>query len=306
VYDKYIRNEGKNRVLYVRMLKALYGMLVSSILYYKKFRKDIESIGFEVNPYDVCVANRTVNGKQHTVTWHVDDLKASHVDPKVNDDFAQWCEDTYGSDDLGHVKVVRGKVHDYLAMIMDFTQDGALMLDMRYYIQGMIDEFPYEIKSIKATPWTEKLFKVQEDAKKLEEARRSILHTYVMKAMFLCKRARPDIDPAIAFLSSRVKEANEGDWTKLLRVLSFLKGSINDVLTLEADDSGELTWYIDAAFGVHKDMKSRTGSVFTMGKGAILSGSSKQKVNRRSSTESELVSVDDRIAKVLSNESNGA
>ena len=120
-----------------------------------------------------------------------------------------------------------------------------------------------------------------------------------MKAMFLCKRARPDIDPAIAFLSSRVKEANEGDWTKLLRVLSFLKGSINDVLTLEADDSGELTWYIDAAFGVHKDMKSHTGSVFTMGKGAILSGSSKQKVNTRSSTESELVSVDDRIAKVL-------
>ena len=46
------------------------------------------------------------------------------MNPKVNDDFAQWCETTYGSDDLGHVKVVRGKVHDYLAMIMDYTQDG--------------------------------------------------------------------------------------------------------------------------------------------------------------------------------------
>ena len=36
-------------------------MLQSSLLYYKKFRNDIKSIGFEVNPYDPCVANRIVN-----------------------------------------------------------------------------------------------------------------------------------------------------------------------------------------------------------------------------------------------------
>jgi hypothetical protein len=89
IYDKYIIKEGKRDVLYVRMLMALYGMLVVSILYYKKFRKDIESIGFEVNPYDICVANRKVNGKQHTVTWHVDDVKSSHVNSEVKDDFEE-------------------------------------------------------------------------------------------------------------------------------------------------------------------------------------------------------------------------
>jgi hypothetical protein len=57
VYDDYVIDEGKHKILYMRMLKALYGMLISSILYYKKFRKDIESIMFEVNPYDICVAN---------------------------------------------------------------------------------------------------------------------------------------------------------------------------------------------------------------------------------------------------------
>ena len=50
------------------MLMALYGMLTSGILFYKKFRKDIEAIGFEVNPYDVCVANRQVDAMQHIVT----------------------------------------------------------------------------------------------------------------------------------------------------------------------------------------------------------------------------------------------
>jgi hypothetical protein len=120
-----------------------------------------------------------------------------------------------------------------------------------------------------------------------------------MKAMFLCKRARPDIDQKNAFLSSRVKDANEGDWNKLLRVLIFLKGTINNVLNLEADDTNTLMWYIDAAFAVHADMKSHTGAVFTMGKGAIIGSSMKQKVNSRSSTESELIGVDDKIAKIL-------
>jgi len=34
---------------------------------------------------------------------------------------------------------------------------------------------------------------------------------------------------------------------------------------------------MDAAFAVHPDMKSHTGAVFTFGKGAIISDSSKQK-----------------------------
>jgi hypothetical protein len=61
-----------------------------------------------------------------------------------------------------------------------------------------------------------------------------------MKAMFLCKRGRPDIDPAILFLSSSVNDANEGDWKKLLPVMNFMKGTINDVLTLEANDANTL------------------------------------------------------------------
>jgi hypothetical protein len=76
VYEGYSTYKGKTKVLYVKMLKAIYGMLQSSLLYYKKFRKDIESIGFEVNPYDPCVANRILNGKQHTVSWHVIEIQS--------------------------------------------------------------------------------------------------------------------------------------------------------------------------------------------------------------------------------------
>ena len=79
------------------------------------------------------------------------------------------------------------------------------------------------------TPWSDKLFKVNESVKKLDETRKATFHTFVMKAMFLCKRARPDIEPAISFLSTRTRKPDESDWLKLLRMLGFLKGTMNDV-----------------------------------------------------------------------------
>jgi hypothetical protein len=56
VYDDYVRYKRKHKIVYVRMLKALYGMIIFSLLYCKKFRKDIEAIGLEVNPYDISQA----------------------------------------------------------------------------------------------------------------------------------------------------------------------------------------------------------------------------------------------------------
>ena len=53
------------------------------MLFYQKFVGDLMIIGFELNPYNPCVANKTINGKQLTLVWHVDDIMASHVEAKV-------------------------------------------------------------------------------------------------------------------------------------------------------------------------------------------------------------------------------
>eukprot|EP00957_Ditylum_brightwellii_P036031 2730083-Ditylum_brightwellii.AAC.1 len=113
-----------------------------------------------------------VNGKQHTVTWHVDDVKSSHVDPKVNNEFHHRCESNNGCEELGHVKVMRWKTYDYLAMTLDYTQPGALNIDMKDNIKGIFEDFPYEIKKTTKVPWTEKLFKVDNTSKKLNEEQR--------------------------------------------------------------------------------------------------------------------------------------
>ncbi len=57
--------------------------MVAALLYYKKFVKSLMSKAFKLNPYDKCVANKIVKGKQITICFHVDDRKISHEVPQA-------------------------------------------------------------------------------------------------------------------------------------------------------------------------------------------------------------------------------
>jgi hypothetical protein len=82
-------------------------------------------------------------------------------------------------------------------------------------------------------------------------------------------------------------------------LIGFLKYTQDDVMILESDGNQIITLHLDAAFAVHKDLKSHTGAVMTLGKGSIQSVSSKQKSNSHSSSEAQLISMDDIISKVF-------
>ena len=96
-----------------------------------------------------------------------------------------------------------------------------------------------------------------------------------------------------------MREPNLLDWKKLIKILSFLQNTIDEVLTLEADDDQIIRWYVDASYALHEDMRSHTGACVSLGNGMISSYSKKQKVNTRSSTEVELIGVDDMISRII-------
>jgi hypothetical protein len=62
---------------------------------------------------------------------------------------------------------------------------------------------------------------------------------------------------------------------------------------LEADDGIDNKWWINASFAVHPDMRSHTGGTLSLGKGSVYSMLRKQWINTKSSTEVELVGVDE-------------
>ena len=142
LYRKYITTSKKGEaMLYVRLSKALYGLLQSALLFYKKLRSELENYGFEVKPYDPCVANKIVNGTQMTVTWHVDDLKVSHKDDDEITKFLLFWGKLY--DDC--ITVNRGVVHDYLGMDLDFSTPGKLRVSMIKYLAKIFKAFPEKI-----------------------------------------------------------------------------------------------------------------------------------------------------------------
>jgi hypothetical protein len=167
------------------------------------------------------------------------------------------------------------------------------------YVEGIIEEFPVKITGTEDCAAPPDLFGVKEDSPKLDPKRAEQFHTTVAKCLFVCKRARPDIQPAIAVLCTRVTEPNEDDWRKLIHLLDYMNSTRRDVLTLAADDLGVIKWFADASFGVHPDYRSHTGGTMIYGQGAVQSISAKQRINTKSSTTAELVGADDVSDKVL-------
>jgi hypothetical protein len=277
LYRKYISVDRKGTtILYVKMQKAIYRLLRSALFFYRKLVEDLERNGFKLNPYDPCVANKTVNGKQMTVCWHVDDLKVPHIDPNEITKFGDWLSKTYGVIVAAH----RGKVHDYLGMIFDFSKEGKVVVNMVEYIKNIIANFPVEIIATRTSPAADHLFTVcsETKAKPLPEEQAMAFHHTTVQLLFLSARARRNIQPTTAFLTTRVKSQDEDDWGKVKRTLGHLKGTLHMPLVLSADSLTLSRWWVDAAYAVHHNCKGHTGAGMSFGQGMACSYSWKHKI----------------------------
>jgi hypothetical protein len=228
-----------------------------------------------------------IDGKQCTVLWHVDDLKISHVDPNVQTTIIGLIDEEFGKE--SPITVTRGKAHDYLGMTLDCTEKAKVKIKMTDSVAKMLKDLPEEFDGKAATPAGDDLFKIDEDSPKVDEKRAQLFHTHTAKTLFICKRARPDLQTTVSFLCKRVKDCWEDDYKKLKRMLQFARATKEDYLR----------WWVDAACAVHPDMKSHTGGALSLGTGVIHGMSKGQKLNTKSSAEAEIVGADDVMPQML-------
>jgi hypothetical protein len=161
------------------------------------------------------------------------------------------------------------------------------------YLEDIIESMPDDMNGTSPTPASDNLFDVDEESPALNEKESDFFHRTTARLLFAAKRARPDLQVAVAYLCTRVKSPSQSDYRKLTRVIKYMRLTVSIPLVLGWDGTGQLKWSVDASFAVHKDMRSHTGAVLTLGQGALMSMSLKQKINTKSSTEAELVGVDD-------------
>ena len=172
-------------------------------------------------------------------------------------------------------------------MNLDYTIKGEVKITMIPYIKEMIQDFrehdPSPDKKAN-TPAIEFIFKVDNELRLVDDSRAKVLHTFVAKALFATKRYLTDIHTVVAFFTTRVRGPNKDDWKKLIRLMQCLRNTTEMPLTLRADGSNIVKWWVDGSYAVHPDMRSQTGGTMSLGKGAIISTYIKQKMNTKSLT----------------------
>ena len=176
--------------------------------------------------------------------------------------------------------IVRGKVHEYLGMTINFSTKGKVRFSMIDYIQNILDKLPVDMDGKNSTAAANFLFDMNEDCERLDGETFEFFHHNTAKLLFLCKQAPPDIQTAVAFLCTRVKGPDTDDYKKLAQVVKYIWGTVNMPLTLEANGSSIVKRWVDASNGVHSDMRSHTGEILSLGKGAVQTEGWNEKLNQ--------------------------
>ena len=191
---------------------------------------------------------------------------------------------------------------DYCGITLDYRDDGVCKLSTPKYIDTAITDFEMihgKIRKGAKTPAQVNLFSVNEEVIALDETKRKVFHSVFARLLWVGVKTRPDILVALSFLGKRTAKADNDDWTKLERLLSYLQDTKRLPLTLGIDSLQVVKWWTDAAFAVHPNMKSHSGILGSLERGAIFAKSVTQKLNTTSSTESEVVAGSEALAQAL-------
>jgi hypothetical protein len=192
--------------------------------------------------------------------------------------------------------VSRGNIHKYLGMMLDYSVPGQVKITMLDYVDEILAAFDKAAPKgggTKTSADPDSLFKFDEDCEKLTQAKAVEFHNLVAKTLYATKRARPDTCTAIAFLTTRVREPDKDDWTKLVHLMRYIRGTRTIPLILSANGSGFLKWWVEASFAVHPNIQGHSRGGLSIRRGFPIVSSTKQKLNTRSSTETEIVGADD-------------
>ena len=151
-------------------------------------------------------------------------------------------------------------------------------------------------------PTAEHLFQVKDSANKPSNDESMTFHNATAKALYLYKRSCLDLQTAVSFLTTQVKESNDNDWKKLFRLMRNFKAIAELGLTLRNKGEGYKLQMVDwcCLCSPSQHVWSYSSNI-EHGKGSVFSKSTKQKINTTSSIEAELVGTYEVMLKIVWN-----
>ena len=218
--------------------KSLYGALIAGLLFWWDMSDALVSWGFNPNPHDICVMNKTVDSKQRTIFWPLDDFNIFHVIPNLVGAGLSQLTTKYGK--LSPLSFIRVRVREYLGMGIYFSTKGKVRITMLNRIKGILEEAAEEMNCISETPEANHLFTVQEDGGTLTRGQADLFRTLVEKILFVIYQSRPDLKMVLYFLTTQFHNTDKEDYKKLACMTRYTRAMQCMELTLEAESMDDI------------------------------------------------------------------
>ena len=251
-----------------KLLKSIYGLKQASRSWNIKFDDTIKSYGFEQNVDEPCVYKFIKDNIVVFLVLYVDDILLIGNNKEKLTEVKNWLAERFQMKDLGVACYVLG-----IQIIRD-RKNRRLMMSQASYVDKVLAQFSMQNskKGLMPTRHGIVLSKMQcpKTPQEEEEMRRVPYASAVGSLMYAMLCTRPDICYAVGVVSRYQSNPGREHWIAVKHILKYLKRTRGNMLVYSGDDLN-LLGYTDSDFQGDRDYrKSTSGSVFTLGGGAIV------------------------------------
>ena len=289
-----------NGTMLLRVAKALYGLVESAWLWYKELESHLMHLGYKVSENDRALFYKNIMEGDKIIgsiiaTSHVDDI----ISAASNNAIGKRLEEelwTSMERKWPGIKMQRGPHFKHLSW--NITQDprtGVIKRSQHDYIRELIKSTG--CKRFERLPHRSGPLSDRGNSKPLSELRKSVYRSTLQKVAYV-RDSRPDIDFTASFLQRRQAEPTEQDWTDLSHLLGYLNQFPNREIVYAPKDL-QLRAYADSSYNITSDAHSHYGYIITIGGPLVASKGGRIKTVVRSSTEAEIVAVNEATSEIL-------
>jgi hypothetical protein len=215
------------------LLKSIYGLKQSSLLFHKLLRGFLSSIGFTQCLHDTCVFFQ-ISGKDFAlISLYVDDMLLATTTVELGDSIVAKLFEKFQVVDEGNFTWFLG-MH-----IITSPDRHTISIDMSKYTQKIVDTFEITHLSSVPTPMHPSLKLSATDCPNTQSDRDEMaqfpFRSAVAMIMWLMLVSRLDVSFAIVNIARFCQNPGKSHWNALIMLIRYLKGTIDMLLTYKRD-----------------------------------------------------------------------
>uniref|UniRef100_A0A2N9GAP2 Reverse transcriptase Ty1/copia-type domain-containing protein n=1 Tax=Fagus sylvatica TaxID=28930 RepID=A0A2N9GAP2_FAGSY len=279
--------EGKEH-LACKLKKSIYGLKQASRQWYLKFNDTVTSFGFKENTVDRCIYLKVSGSKFIFFILYVDDILLASSDLGILHEIKKFLSKNF------EMKYMDEATYVIRIEIFRDRSRGISGLSQKAYIERVLERFKMENCSASVAPIQkgDKFSLMQCPQNELEwKHMEGISYTSAVGSLMYAQTCtRPDISFAVGMLGRYQSNPGMDHWKAAKKVMRYLQGTKDFMLTFRRFDSLKVTSYSDSDFARCIDSRKSTfGYLFMLVGGAISWKSAKQTIIASSTMEAEFV-----------------